>query len=458
MAEPKASPEADPRDRVKELTRELFALAPSDAAAQIRCMRERGEVWYQLCDFRMAAQDFATAGKLAEEKKIPAEAARCLLRESSCWTEIGKPDDAKRTAAKALALGRDAPGSGVLEEALVRLGAVHRRVGDFRQAELCVSEAVDRLKRGKDRAATASAIHGLGLLYWEQGKHAGADAAERESLAIQKSLGNEYGVALSLTNLAATHFERGLYAESLRMAGEALEISRRLSLPRIEPIALTALGSNWADIGEFEQARRMNTDALGIHRRQGSKRSSAISLYNLGSEIALPAGRLDEAGRLLDEALTLARETQSPIHQAMVLTAQAELGLARKEPEGRVRMLAQQAIGLAREAAHTETLALAASVLMRCDVGGESARHAASALAAAASCTRPLVRIRVLLDVLDASARSKEIAAAIGPLSDLQARLDRDVSALDAGLGPEHAQTFRQKHPVGCRLALRKRG
>jgi predicted ATPase/class 3 adenylate cyclase len=85
-------------------------------------------------------------------------------------------------------------------------------------------EAALALAPEQPSPARARALHGAGLIAWNQGAHADAEAYYRDSLALARAAGDRLAVARTLDSLGyvASHYER--YAEARTLYAESLEL------------------------------------------------------------------------------------------------------------------------------------------------------------------------------------------------------------------------------------------
>jgi predicted ATPase/DNA-binding CsgD family transcriptional regulator len=145
--------------------------------------------------------------------------------------------------------------------------------GDYRLAELRLSESFDQFQRLGDSAGAAGVLCSLGLLAWFQGDHGAAQARLEQSAASYRAADHTWGTADAL------HY----------------------------------LGHVLLDRGDIEAARKAFSESLARFRATGDKRNIALPLKDFGL-IAAQRGDYAAAAALYDESLALSREVGDAIH------------------------------------------------------------------------------------------------------------------------------------------------
>lgn len=226
-------------------------------------------------------------------------------------------------------------------------------------------------------ALRMTALRGAGLLAWTQGDVARAEPPMRESLALARALGDQFGVAAALINLGNIAFQRG-EATAAHHFQESLDLSLALGEFVNAAWALTGLGGTALQRGDYGTAESCYTQALARFKEADSTRGIAWTLNSLGviarhrgdhgraeallaeslalqrelgdknglasalNELALVAqtrGQFDRAATYHLESLTLRQETGDRPGLASCLEGLAEVALAQHQPEQAARLL-----------------------------------------------------------------------------------------------------------------------
>ena len=153
----------------------------------------------------------------------------------------------------------------------------------------------------------------IGLVYYDLGEYAKAEAMHRKTLSVRKMLlGNEHpDVAATLGNLAWALRSQGKLAEAETLAREALAMRKKL-LGNEHLLVARALGT-LAEIlgrrGKLAEAETMQREALVMFRKLRGDEHPAVadSLNNLAGELA-GQRKLDEAETIYREALAMRKK------------------------------------------------------------------------------------------------------------------------------------------------------
>ncbi len=147
-------------------------------------------------------------------------------------------------------------------------------------------------------AVRAKALHGAGVLAHEQGELAQASACYVQSLALQRSLGDQRGIAAALNSLGVVALDQGDYDRARSLYEESLLLKRELGDQRGIAYSLSNLGLVTSAQGDYRFAGRLYAEALRLCRALGDRLGVAVALGNLGAvalelhdgERARPAG------------------------------------------------------------------------------------------------------------------------------------------------------------------------
>ncbi len=143
-------------------------------------------------------------------------------------------------------------------EAAARLGAALWRFwwmrGHLREGRRWLAELLDQ-PRGISPATRARGAKGAGSLANQQGDYARAQHYHRQSLVLQRELGDRFGEANALSSLARVLCNLGDYSGARAMHEQGLEIMRELGNERGISIALDGLASLAYSEGDYPRAR-----------------------------------------------------------------------------------------------------------------------------------------------------------------------------------------------------------
>jgi len=178
----------------------------------------------------------------------------------------------------------------------------------------------EHLAEGRARLETALRLSGpeyakergkacqyLSAITTTQGDFAAAARYAEQSLAISRSLDDQWGIAISLNARAIIARDRGDYAAAESHLDEALSHWRSLG----DPVAVARCLHNLANLvkgrGDYARARAVLEEAAQIFDKIGDRSGAAWSLSQLG-DIAGEQGDLRAARDLYRQALSAFRE------------------------------------------------------------------------------------------------------------------------------------------------------
>jgi predicted ATPase/class 3 adenylate cyclase len=195
--------------------------------------------------------------------------------------------------------------------------------------------------------ARARALHGAGLLAWQQGGLGAARALLEESVAISRELGNPEDIARTLVTLGlAAHFDGDDVAARAQLE-ESLRIFRELRVKTGIAGALDGLGLVSHNRGEYGAARPLLEECLALSREVGNRQGIAGALGTLGA-VARRQEPYEAARALLEESLALFRELGDKF--GIILSLLRLGGMAHDQGEyGAARAHFEERLAIARE-------------------------------------------------------------------------------------------------------------
>jgi tetratricopeptide (TPR) repeat protein/transcriptional regulator with XRE-family HTH domain len=192
-------------------------------------------------------------------------------------------------------------------DALINLGGVYWRQGDYERSVKHVQAALTISRQVADRAVEARALHNLGLNHYRLGAYQQAAQRHRQAMAICQETGDRTREAEALSNLGIIDQRLGQYQQAAYHLQQAIAICQETGDRTTEADALDNLGIVHQRLGQYEQAAQLNQRAIARHREAGIRAAMAEPLINLG-ELRQRQSRYDLAVEALEEALTIAQE------------------------------------------------------------------------------------------------------------------------------------------------------
>ena len=219
-------------------------------------------------------------------------------------------------------------GDGAAEgEALIGLGAVAGRRGQYPRAAGYFLRALPLFRDAGDQLGEARTLCNIGLIDGIQGRYRQAVSRYRQALALGRMTEDLLSQARCLDNLGLLELRRGHLRQAAAHHRQAMLLHRGMGNSQGEANALANLGSIDLRLGYLHDAGERHRRALTIFREASDRTGEALSLAALG-DIGLRQGRLDEAIGHQRQALTLFREIGDDSGEAVALNGLGEALLA----------------------------------------------------------------------------------------------------------------------------------
>jgi DNA-binding CsgD family transcriptional regulator len=228
---------------------------------------------------------------LSEVRLLAAEAAH----------HVGDPDRA-RELLELVRGDTDDPHTRAL--AAERIGALHLMYGDGEAGERAFAEALALVPEGETSVLTARIQGGLALLGVGWSRLDDAERAGTEGLRIARAVGARREEGIALNALGTTAALRGALGRAVDMLREALAIAREVEDPWDLGAAYVNLSHVLGMAGRLDECVELGRVGIVELTRFGQQRVQGSLLLNNVSEILVEAGRFDEAGALVSEALS----------------------------------------------------------------------------------------------------------------------------------------------------------
>ena len=187
-----------------------------------------------------------------------------------------------------------------------------------RQAIAKYEEALQRWRAVGDRSQEASALHGIGLVYYSLGEKQKALDYYTQALALRRTLNNRAGEAWMLWAIAGVYSDLGQKQQALDSYNQALTLFRAVSERSGEALTLNSLGNLYLNLGETQKAVDTYNQALTIQRAAGDRSGEANTFQQLG-RLYLVLGEPQKALDSFNQALSLFRDLGERSQEASIL-------------------------------------------------------------------------------------------------------------------------------------------
>lgn len=222
-------------------------------------------------------------------------------------------------------------------------------------------EAIELARATGDAAGEAQGLYGLGRNLYSQADYPAVFETQASALALFRALADAHGEARCCNLLGITHRQLADYGRALEMYEAALKGFRETGDPRWQARVISNVGNVEIQLGNFAAALELFDQALEIRREIGDSEGAGFDLNNAAFGHIQQALQLRAAGdrescqleaenalRLLDRALAIARQYEYKRLEAFCLQTMGEAYQAMARPEVALAM-ADQFLRLARE-------------------------------------------------------------------------------------------------------------
>lgn len=186
-----------------------------------------GQIMEKQNDPQLALEYFQRAEKRNQPKRFVIMA---LVGQARAYRALGRPEEAKAAAEKAVATGRGTPYKGVTANAFVAKAETQVDSGDMAGAEETLRQALTYAREVSYRNSELESLLGLGNLYYRQGRLADAKrfADETRGMTVGKEFlrTEHYGALMLTARVEQASGNRDRAIEAYRNAIDAIETAR----------------------------------------------------------------------------------------------------------------------------------------------------------------------------------------------------------------------------------------
>ncbi len=225
------------------------------------------------------------------------------------------------------------------------LGTVYFRQGKYDLASESFQKAADICHAGGDLAGEAAALHGLASIDIEQKRETEAMEKLRRVLEIQKQIGDLQGEAATLHDMATLDLRKGSYDSARQRLIKSLDILQSANDRPGEASTLFNLASLDMEKGDFDSARNEFQKALALKRAFGDRKDEAAILHNLGS-IEAQVGDKDKARQIFLDALRIFQELGDKPGEAGAFFQLGAIAVQQNRIQEGLRLMALSAVVL----------------------------------------------------------------------------------------------------------------
>jgi serine/threonine protein kinase len=265
------------------------------------------------------------------------------------YRELDKLDDALRSLQESLSIKRRLGDKRGIALTLNAMGQAQGRLGKSSEALKNYQEALQLREAVGDKKGTGDTLIDMGNFYADLGQYDQALKLYKESLRIQEDAGDKNYEGLCLNNIGNAYFNLGQYDDALTFFQQALQTREKLKIPVDTAMTLHNIGETSARVAQFDQALSYYLRAIELWRGAGDRLWQAIESDSIGSVYEFQ-GRYGAALRAKEEAQKTVREVgERGAPLADILSNYGhELNLVGRDDQA--QKILEEALGVAREA------------------------------------------------------------------------------------------------------------
>ena len=306
-----------------------LAEAAADKRAVAHCLNRRGIVEWRQGNYGEAETAYQEALAIAQIESLTEAEAEARYGLGLVYRQQGQLDAAEPEFAQNLAINADLANRQNEARALNAIGHVHNLRRSYLEAIEAYRRALEIRREIGDRAGEGASVLSIAQTLGNLGDHSQAEPLLRQALAIQRSINNRWEEILIYNELGILYLTVGDYGQAATYLQSGLAGSRSIGSALAEAYILCNLGQVQRDIGYYEDAGRSLSSSQALAIQQGDVGLEAICWGDLALT-SLRAGRLDDARRQAEQALTRFEELEQTMAMTGVLatlaTAQLRLG------------------------------------------------------------------------------------------------------------------------------------
>lgn len=220
---------------------------------------------------------------------------------------LGDTGPAEESLRRSLQIAEELENECLISNCRYELSALFQTTGDYGEAKLLATRALEGAKEQDDLTLTAQCLNILGLIAWSQSYLSNALDYFRQVLDIASHNIPAGCIADAHNNTSMIHWQRGEYRIGLLATEKAMKIARTIGdRYRIAAYVMNRGGLE-ERIGQFRRARKSYENAINLSREIGYSQATCVSLVNL-SNLDLTLGNPREALQNAEEASDLAND------------------------------------------------------------------------------------------------------------------------------------------------------
>jgi len=206
-----------------------------------------------------------------------------------------------------LSLYRELDDKGWMARSLNNVGQTYFCLGEYAQAIRHYQESLEINEKIKNKKEETFNLENLSEVYRKIGNYSGALEYGQKGLKLASVIEFTERVGRILKDLGVTHFELGEYQKAYRYLQRAKEVAERIRDKELQILVLIGLSKFGAAFNDEKSSTRLLEEVTAIIETIGDEKS-LMGVYQIRSRFKKKERKFDEALKLLDDALALAKK------------------------------------------------------------------------------------------------------------------------------------------------------
>ncbi|RMH69171.1 MAG: GAF domain-containing protein [Gemmatimonadetes bacterium] len=276
---------------------------------------QKASIYNHLGDFDNVLAVYDKLDEMLHQQADRVGQSRVSAYRSTVYLKLGRVEEARQAAERALELAGDDPPS--RSTALNAYGILYDKLGDYEKTITYFQQALKLREESADVQRMAASYNNLGLLYTTRGEYSYALDCYQRGSEILDRVGNFHGKANLLNNLGEIYFVQGDFESAEHGWLQSLSVGEKLSIPVIQAEASYGLARLDHLRGAYQDAEFRLKTGIELSQQIG------YIWLELTGEVYLAALYLDLGA--IERGMGIAQNVmeRAETHQLKPLSAQA---------------------------------------------------------------------------------------------------------------------------------------
>jgi len=185
-----------------------------------------------------------------------------------------------------------------------KLGMIQYLRGEYKEALEKYKQSLEIEKKLGNQRGIGRTLHNIAAIYQNKGEYDKAFEKYKQSLYIDEKLSDKRAIAQTLHNIAIIHQKKGEYDEAFEKYKQSIEIKNKLGDQQGIAQTLHQIAGIHQAKGEYNEAFEKYNQSIEIYKKLGDLRDLAYTLAQMGL-LYSQIGKKEEAIKYTQKALDI---------------------------------------------------------------------------------------------------------------------------------------------------------